>query len=267
MKTLLIRAVSALVAALLFFAVYTFGGRDWLAILCSFAAVAFAAEFSNLLPGGKLIRWASILLSISLIYISIFAEHLFLTELGLSFVLITLIILSRVGKRFNIDEGFHQLSFFGFGLLYCAVLPAFVFHILYVGENPKWFLFYLCLVFVGDTGAYLTGMLVGKTKLLEIVSPKKSVEGSLGGLACTLLVSFAGSYFFDVPTYQLLLCGLAVGCVAQAGDLVESLLKRAVHVKDSGKLMPGHGGMMDRLDGIYFASPVFYWFLKLWTDV
>jgi phosphatidate cytidylyltransferase len=244
---------------------YKYGGRDALAVLCSFAAVAFATEFSNLLPGGKLIQWVFIVLSIALIYIGIFAEHLFLIELGLSFVLITLIVLSRVGKKFNIEEGFSQLSFFGFGLLYCAVLPVFVFRILYVGEDPRWFLFYLCLVFVGDTGAYLAGATIGKTKLLEIVSPKKSVEGAIAGLSATIATAIVGLWFFSVPAYQIVICAVAVSCVAQMGDLVESLLKRAVHVKDSGRLMPGHGGMMDRLDGIYFAGPVFYWFLKLWT--
>jgi phosphatidate cytidylyltransferase len=109
-------------------------------------------------------------------------------------------------------------------------------------------------------------MLAGRKKLLEIISPKKTVEGALGGVVASLLVAVAGSKYFDVPMYQLLLCALAVSCVAQAGDLVESLIKRAVHVKDSGTLMPGHGGMMDRLDSIYFAAPVYYWFVKLWTS-
>lgn len=265
MKIFLIRALSAIIGIALLVISYQFGGIDALAILCSLAAVGFAAEFSNLLPGGKLIERVFIVLAISLIYVGIFAENLFFMELGLSFVLIALIVLSRVGKHLSINDGFHQLSFFGFGLLYCAVLPIYVFRILYAEHSPRWFIFYLCLVFVGDTVAYLVGRSFGKTKLMEIISPKKSVEGAIGGLIGTLVVGFAASGFFNIPLYQILICSVAVGCVAQAGDLVESLLKRAVHVKDSGKLMPGHGGMMDRLDGIYFASPVFYWFLKLWT--
>ncbi len=266
MKTFFVRAASALVGVFILYASYTWGGIDILALVSSLTAVAFATEFSNMLPGGRLIQWVFIGLSICLIYIGIFAEQLFIIELGLSFVLITLIILSRVGKKLKIDEAFQQLSFFGFGLLYCAVLPIFVFRVLYTGDDISWFILYLSLVFVGDTGAYLVGMFFGRTKLLEVISPKKTVEGALGGIAASLIVALVGSKYFDVPVYQLLVCALAVSCVAQAGDLVESLIKRAVHVKDSGTLMPGHGGMMDRLDAIYFAAPVYYWFVKLWTS-
>jgi len=265
MKSFLVRAISAVVGVFLLWLAYHLGGRNALAAVSSLASVAFAAEFSNLLPGGRLIQWVFILLSISLIYVGIFAPTLFLMELGLSFILIALIILSRVGRKFQVEEGFQQLSFFGFGLLYCAVLPIFVFQILFAGEDVRWFVLYLALVFVGDTSAYLVGMWLGKHKLLEIVSPKKSIEGAIGGLTMTVLTALAGLKFVDVPTYQIVLCAVAVSCVSQAGDLIESLLKRAAHVKDSGKIMPGHGGMMDRLDGIYFASPVFYWFLNLWT--
>lgn len=266
MKSFFVRAISALVGIFILYASYKWGSRDVLALVSSLTAVAFATEFSNMLPGGRLIQWVFIGLSISLIYIGIFAEHLFLLELGLSFVLIALIILSRVGKKLQVEDGFHQLSFFGFGLLYCATLPIFVFRILYLGDDISWFVFYLSLVFVGDTGAYLVGMLAGRTKLLEIISPKKTVEGAIGGILSSMIVGLIGSKFFDVPVYQVLICSLAVSCVAQAGDLIESLIKRAVHVKDSGTLMPGHGGMMDRLDSIYFAAPVYYWFVKLWTS-
>jgi phosphatidate cytidylyltransferase len=116
----------------------------------------------------------------------------------------------------------------------------------------------LAVVFSGDTCAYLVGVLFGKTKILPLVSPKKSLQGSLGGLlGSTLAAVVCWKFMFqDKDLDNLVVLAFVSGFIAQFGDFFESLLKRVADVKDSGSIMPGHGGVLDRIDGVLFASPV-----------
>ena len=129
-------------------------------------------------------------------------------------------------------------------------------------EGSKWIFFVLCIVFSGDIGALYAGTFLGKHKLIPSVSPKKTVEGSLGGIAANVLI---GSCFKIIFMPQLswsisLLFFLCLGIAGQLGDLFESGLKRGAHVKDSGSLLPGHGGILDRADAMMFAAPVAFIF-------
>jgi phosphatidate cytidylyltransferase len=145
------------------------------------------------------------------------------------------------------------------GFIYTVIMPSLILSLL---KNPYglfWFFCLLAVVFSGDIGAYLFGTLWGKTKLAPELSPKKSLQGSLGGLVFSSLAGV--SFYFiipDVSIYVMLGLGLFGGLLGQVGDFYESLMKRIAGVKDSGSIMPGHGGVLDRLDGLYFASPLFY---------
>lgn len=123
-----------------------------------------------------------------------------------------------------------------------------------------WILIVILATWFGDTAAYLVGRSVGRRPLLPRVSPKKTVEGSIGGLAGSMLAGLAGVALFglDVPIWLGALFGLALGAVGQVGDLGESLLKRQAGVKDSGTLIRGHGGILDRIDALLFALAVGY---------
>ena len=129
-------------------------------------------------------------------------------------------------------------------------------------DGIAWIFFLLALVFAGDTGAFYTGTLLGKHKLCPAVSPGKTVEGSIGGLLANLAAGFIFINFFlkSLPLVQSILFFLLIGVVAQAGDLFESGLKRNADVKDSGSILPGHGGIMDRIDALLFAAPVAFLF-------
>ena len=124
------------------------------------------------------------------------------------------------------------------------------------------------LIWSNDTFAYLVGKTWGKHKLLERISPKKTQEGFLGGLVCTLLLAGILNYFFIKQNYVPALLLAAIICIASTiGDLIESKFKRVAHVKDSGKLLPGHGGVLDRLDSIIFVAPIAYLFYKILAHV
>ncbi|MGZ6272975.1 MAG: phosphatidate cytidylyltransferase [Candidatus Limnocylindrales bacterium] len=125
-----------------------------------------------------------------------------------------------------------------------------------IGAERAWILLVVLLVWSFDTGAYLVGVALGKRKFLVHISPSKSYWGLLGGFAATTAVAVAGLWQLGQPPVMGLLLGPLVGTAAQAGDLAESLLKRAAAAKDSGGLIPGHGGVLDRVDSFIFAAPV-----------
>ncbi len=134
----------------------------------------------------------------------------------------------------------------------------------YSNYNPNILLGSFILVWVNDTFAYLIGKNFGKQKLFPRISPKKTVEGFLGGL----FFSCVASYFISKHTYTLnftnwLILAIIISVFGTIGDLIESKFKRQAGVKDSGVIMPGHGGLMDRLDSIIFAAPFIYLFLRI----
>ncbi len=150
------------------------------------------------------------------------------------------------------------------GLLYiCLPLALLVF----VDKHPQgslWVFFLLTIVFLNDTGAYYAGRLFGKHKLHPSVSPKKTWEGAIGGIG----MSVAGSYGFVLlfPLFktdlQQILITLTIAVFGQIGDLTESMLKRNYGCKDAGKILPGHGGVLDRIDGLLFSVPVLFTYLS-----
>jgi phosphatidate cytidylyltransferase len=123
-------------------------------------------------------------------------------------------------------------------------------------QGADWVLFALVLVFVADIGAFFAGRRFGRLRLAPDVSPGKTWEGAVGGIALSALVAVAGSVRFDVPLAQFLPLCLAAVAFSIVGDLTESLLKRSAGLKDSGSILPGHGGVMDRIDSITGAAPV-----------
>lgn len=130
--------------------------------------------------------------------------------------------------------------------------------------GPYLLLLLLVLIWANDVFAYLTGIWLGKNRLFERISPKKSWEGAAGGLIMTLAVSWTVYHFTEfMPFWRL--AGMAVVVVVSAvfGDLIESMLKRQAGVKDSGTLIPGHGGVLDRFDATFFATPFVFVYLLL----
>jgi phosphatidate cytidylyltransferase len=166
-----------------------------------------------------------------------------------------------------------------FGVVYVGWL---LLHLLLIRELPREFslsyaagshflLYAFLMAWSSDTGAYFTGMAIGRHKLSPRVSPAKSVEGAVGGLLSTIGAAYLGRAWFVrdasgepfLTVGQTLVLALLVGLANQLGDLVESLLKRDAQVKDTAMTIPGHGGILDRFDSLLFAAPVLYYFLKV----
>ena len=148
------------------------------------------------------------------------------------------------------------------GFLYVPLLLSHLILIRMLPHGIPWLFLIMVIVMTGDSAAYYVGSHFGTTKLYPAVSPKKSVEGSLGGLAGSVAGAFVSRAIF-FPELSLLDCiatALLLGVLGQLGDLFESLIKRSCGVKDSGGIFPGHGGILDRLDSILFAGPAAYYY-------
>lgn len=125
------------------------------------------------------------------------------------------------------------------------------------GREPGYLLFVLALVFAADIGAFAAGRTFGRVKLAPRVSPGKTWEGVMGGLIAAALIAALGAYWFALPMASFVALCLGVAIVSIVGDLTESMFKRHVGLKDSSGLLPGHGGILDRIDSITAAAPVF----------
>ena len=151
------------------------------------------------------------------------------------------------------------------GVVYAGFLPTLLLHLRNLPEGRGWFLMLLAIVWLADTGAYFTGRAFGRHKMYPAVSPGKSWEGAVGGLAASVGGAFLAKAFFlqFLTPVEILILAIPAGALGQMGDLCESLIKRAYGVKDSGHSIPGHGGVLDRFDAIFFAAPVVYFFARI----
>jgi phosphatidate cytidylyltransferase len=148
------------------------------------------------------------------------------------------------------------------GIIYIPLLLSYLVLIRNGLDGVLWIFFLLCVVYAGDTGAYYIGSYFGRHKLCPAISPGKTIEGAVGGLAANVGVgALIKSFFMPQFSWGLsILFFILVGMAGQAGDLFESELKRSGGVKDSGTIFPGHGGVLDRIDSLLFAAPLAYLF-------
>lgn len=189
------------------------------------------------------------------IYVSTFTPLINLDLIFTAIIIILLIIFLFKDK--------YTLQDIGLTLLSILYVPFLLFHIYYLDNT-----YYIWLVFIiafgTDTFAYIIGNLFGKNKLYEKVSPNKSIEGAVGGIVgCVILVVIYSKVFNLNPIPLLVIMAIITSILSQIGDLVASKIKRIVKIKDYGKIMLGHGGILDRFDSIIFAAPTIYYFIEL----
>ncbi len=151
------------------------------------------------------------------------------------------------------------------GVMYVGFLGGFIVLLRTVDDGREWAYLALLTTFAADTGAYFTGRAIGRHALAPSISPKKTVEGFVGGWAFGFAVAIVLNFVFDLGATppQIVLLALALPVAAAAGDLAESAIKRVMGIKDASDLIPGHGGVLDRLDSILFTFAVTYAFVQI----
>jgi phosphatidate cytidylyltransferase len=166
------------------------------------------------------------------------------------------------GRR-ALSEALPSLGLGAAGLLLVAWPLSYIVRIHAMENGRLWLLFTLALIWAGDSLAYFTGRAMGRHPMAPQISPKKTWEGAAGNVLGSLIAAAVFSRWLDVGLAHLIAIALVANVAGQLGDLVESAYKRGAGVKDSGTLLPGHGGMLDRVDALIFAAPVVWAYVSL----
>jgi phosphatidate cytidylyltransferase len=176
-----------------------------------------------------------------------------------------LIMIARLFSSRPVDGALEDVAATFLGVFYVAMLFAFQVAIRTGDDGKQWLVFLYFIIWASDIGAYSIGIPFGKHRLYEKVSPKKSVEGFLGALSASAATALLCRVWFMPPigVGEALAIAIVLAVVGTVGDFVESLFKRAAGVKDSGVIIPGHGGILDRMDSMLFAAPVLYYYLRM----
>lgn len=192
----------------------------------------------------------------------IFTVSLFLItyteKISIDLVIFTYIILTLISSVFSIKHSIKDAAISLLGGLY---IPFFFYHMyLLDGSIYIWLVF--ISAFATDTFAYFTGVTIGKHKLYPRVSPKKTIEGSLGGIiGCLITVMIFSVYFKLDNLIAIAILSIILSVMSQIGDLTASTIKRTANIKDYGDIIPGHGGILDRFDSILFTTPIVYYYI------
>ncbi|MFH2012375.1 MAG: phosphatidate cytidylyltransferase [Pseudomonadota bacterium] len=256
------RLLTALFLIPLLIIVVGYGSEEvFFGVLLAVIVLATNEFYSLVLPGGqKKEKILGILLGSLLAYGIYRADNHVI--LGLfSFIIVFLLIFFLINVK-DINTIVPNLGKLLIGIFYISLLLPHLTLIRGLPLGKQWVFFTLAVTFMGDTAAYYGGSHFGKHKLYPRISPGKTIEGSLwgfvGNIGCALILR---EFFLDqLEIYHCLILAVGLGIMGQVGDLCESMIKRSVGVKDSGSLLPGHGGILDRIDSIILSSPFLYYY-------
>ena len=258
---LLYRILSALVGIPVILLSVWYGGLSLSAVLLIVVTIG-VIEMCRLWEGLNIRVWIPGAIIGGFLYVvAAYSANGLMFELALFLSLIVSIVyLIAAYPSFSLTD----LAATVFTPLYTGWLLAYLVHLRQLPNGFWWVLLVLVCTWSTDTFAYFVGVNLGRHKLAPVVSPNKSVEGSLGGVAGSVVAAIImGLVKHQLPVWHFIVIGLLVGVIGQAGDLLESAFKRMAGIKDSGKLIPGHGGVLDRFDSLYLTAPVLYYYLKL----
>lgn len=199
-------------------------------------------------PITSIAYFATLLIYLRIVYSALTMDFI------LAFIIVFLLSLNVLRSNRNLVD----ISLTALGVLYIPFLLSFLIYL--EGTIYIWIVF--LIAFGTDTFAYLIGSKIGKNKFCPSISPKKSVEGAIGGIFGSILVTLIYCSILEIgPWWSVLILSILGSIASQFGDLTASKIKRYTGIKDFGKIMPGHGGMLDRFDSIIFASPVVYYYV------
>lgn len=263
------RIITALWGIPLILAVVWFG-HPWFAALTAVWGMLAAREFYKIIADAKVPPLAYFgMLWVALFILTPYLTSLFQVDFLVPILLTTAVVLPLIwlvvhpGK----ENSFARWAWTIAGILYVGWLMSYLVALRSVENGRDWVLLALLVTFASDTAAFFIGRRWGKHRLAPLISPKKTWEGAIGGVFFAIVAGVVLSSLLHLPlNYGLaVLLGFLVSVAGQLGDLAESLLKRNMNIKDSSKLIPGHGGVLDRMDSIVFAGVVVYYFAILTT--
>jgi len=266
MRETVVLSLSGLVYIFLLTVAVFFSAYSYVGLFGLFALLA-TAEFCNL-TGAKLAPSLLITTGVFLLFTVFPIDAVSGLLLSLSALLVSVKCLFFL---FDKTQGKpNQLNHFVYLTGYIVLPMVLLTRIPFQGGfyNPKIALSLFIIIWTNDTFAYLVGRFAGRNKLFPSISPKKTIEGFIGGMGFALLAgSLIAWYFVKAPLWQWLIIALVISVTGTLGDLVESKFKRVAGVKDSGSIMPGHGGILDRLDSIIFAAPFVFLCFQIFYHV
>jgi phosphatidate cytidylyltransferase len=247
------------------YSVFTFLPLILISVILFAVCTVAAYEFINL-AGFKLKPFLVIVLNGLVI-----ASYFTFDQPGLREVVVFIILSNGIfflfyeNKKEKLESFIKDISTNVFTLFYLYIPLYFIYKIIELGKDDgtgaNIFFFLVLVIAVGDTGAYFFGKLLGRHKIYKIASPNKTLEGVIAAIITGGLSGWLAIFILNINTagYKVVLTGALMGLLSQISDPVESLFKRAAGKKDSGKCLPGHGGILDRIDSYIFCTPVFFY--------
>lgn len=240
-------------------------GAPWLFSLTFFVLTVAALKeyFAMICPGDTRWQWGGILFG-SAIGLTVMVVPASATVFGLSLLLIVLFS-SVLWSGGSLTERFNRLSWTLLGGLYIGFLVPQLTLLFQLKDGRAWVAFVLVVIMAGDSSAYFIGKQFGQRKLAPQLSPSKTVEGSVAYMIGSIVIGLAAMLVLSLPAgiLEIVLLSLVLSVLGQIGDLFESTIKRVFTVKDSGELLPGHGGVLDRLDSLIFPVVFATFYLKV----
>lgn len=247
------------------------GGILWWGDLSLFAILSIAVTglcifeyFSFMFEDNGLLALFGILLGIMPVMAAITSNDpaLILAETYLILLVSVIFFIVTYSKW---SAPFLSWAMFVMGVFYISICMAHVVLLRQMDMGREWLFYLMAVIFSGDIGAYYVGHAIGRHKLCPNVSKGKTIEGAIGGLVSNAAMGAGAGILLlpDWPAWFLILIAVLVGAIGQIGDLAESVMKRFADVKDSGTLLPGHGGIFDRIDALLLASPALFWIIYL----
>ncbi|MGD0354709.1 MAG: phosphatidate cytidylyltransferase [Dehalococcoidia bacterium] len=251
-------------AVAIFIGTVIWAGEPWFMLAACLVSALAAFEFYNIVTSEHIQPLTYLGMAFSVLFV-INARSPFAATCNLLFTLLTLVPLIWLIFARNKDHSFINWGWTVAGVLYTGWLISFYIYIRDMDNGMGWVFLVLSSTALSDVFAYVVGSNFGKHALASSISPGKTWEGAAGGLAAAIVTSVFLSLLFKLPVnyWQMVLAGTIIGAFSLVGDLVESLLKRNMKAKDAGRLLPGHGGVLDRIDSHLLIAPVAYYLIIL----
>jgi phosphatidate cytidylyltransferase len=255
------RIITALALVALFVAIFLFSPAWLVCALATLIILLASWEYLEMACSGQSAADRSLCLALAALIPVAASSEMEVCLYGSLFAAFFLLAVRSLGSKKELTARLEELQRGFFGIFYVSFLLSHMVLLRNLEDWKPWIFFILIVTYVGDVAAYFSGTRWGKRKLSPLLSPKKTVEGAVGGLIASVLAGCACKVlFFPALTgVQAFWIAAVLSVSGQLGDLVESLIKRSYGIKDSGRILPGHGGILDRIDSLLLAGAVGYY--------